>query len=271
MLYAKTGHGIVLTDVGRTFYKDALVALSNVEEVLKKYGKQNLATLTIAASHRPSKYLPPVISEFGKRHPQVIVSVKTHSSADIEKLLLNGGIDLAIVTNPAVSESSFVSDAYCREPLMAFVAANHPLAQIKTMKPLVTGPIPVILKPRGEGENLTEAQLKALTKRGFQFRIVAQCDSPAMVKGLVRCGMGVGFLYYDSIKRGIESGSFKIIEFPGMKLVGENRIVYPKDKPLSPLVKEFLSLLRAALEKPVLAKTIAAQATASSDGSHGSF
>src|ERR1044071_1862554 len=135
------------------------------------------------------------------------------------------------------------------------------------MKPLISGPIPVILKPRGEGENLTEAQLKEFTKQGFQFRIVAQCDSPAMVKGLVRCGMGVGFLYYDSIKRGIESGAFKTIEFPGMSLVGENRIVYPKDKPLSPLVKEFLSLLRAALRKPAPAETIAAQARKSNGSS----
>ena len=76
-----------------------------------------------------------------------------------------------------------------------------------------------------------------------------RCESPEAVKELVRHGAGIGFLYYNSIKRGIERGRFKAIEIPGLDLTGQSYIVYSKEKPLSRLAGEFLSFLRTSLTK----------------------
>jgi LysR family hydrogen peroxide-inducible transcriptional activator len=258
-LIRQTGRGVELTAGGERFLQEVRPIAMQLEALKKKYSPKR-DSITIAASHRPSKYvLPSLVSEFGEKHPQATVEVITHSSVQIEKLLLDGKIDLAIVTNPITSEASFVSESYCHEPLIAFVAAHHPLAKVKAFPFSAMGTIPVVLKPRREGQSRTETLLRKFSEQGFQFRIVSQCNSPEVVKELVRCGTGVGFLYYNSIKRGIESGAFKTIKFPGLNLTGENRIVYPKDKPLTPLAREFLEFLRAALRKDARTETIKGQ------------
>jgi hypothetical protein len=46
-----------------------------------------------------------------------------------------------------LSASSFVIERYCSEPLTAFVAANHPIARMKSLRAAEIRTIPVIIKP----------------------------------------------------------------------------------------------------------------------------
>ncbi|HWP22567.1 MAG TPA: LysR family transcriptional regulator [Candidatus Binatia bacterium] len=271
-LIRQTGRGVELTSAGEAFFCEVLPLAVQFQALKKKYSP-NRNFIEIAASNRPSKYvLPPLISEFHKTHPQATVNLTTRSSVQIEKLMLDGKLDLAITTDPRISTSSFATESYCREPLTAFVSSNHPLTRVKSLQPSAIGIIPVILKPRGDGESQVEGILRNLSKQGFQFRIVARCESPEVVKEFVRYGTGVGFLFYNSIKRGIESGYFKTIQFPGLSVVGENRIVYPKDKPLSPMAREFLEFLRAALRKVASIETASTpQSNGNSNGRAGDY
>jgi DNA-binding transcriptional LysR family regulator len=85
------------------------------------------------------------MAEFTKKHPMANITLRTQSSVEIEKLLLGSKVDVAITTNPSSNllGSSFVAEAYCREPLIAFVAADHPLARLKTLSlaDLITFPV----------------------------------------------------------------------------------------------------------------------------------
>ncbi len=111
------------------------------------------------------------------------------------------------------------------------------------------GTIPIIIKFRREGQSRVERQLSGLGKEGIKFKVVMRCESPESVKELVRRGAGMGFLYYNSIKRGIERGRFKVIEIPGLDLTGQSYIVSSKEKPLSRLAGEFLSFLRTSFDE----------------------
>ena len=189
------------------------------------------------------------MTEFSKKHPSANLTLRTRSSLEIAKLLLESKVDLAITTNPTVAVASFFTEPYCKERLTAFVAANHPLAQMKSMRASNIGSIPIIIKFRREGQSRVERQFTGIGKEGIKFKVVMRCESPESVKELVRHGTGIGFLYYNSIKRGIERGRFKAIEIPGLDLTGQSYIVYSKEKPLSRLAGEFLSFLRTSLTK----------------------
>jgi hypothetical protein len=97
----------------------------------------------------------------------------------------------------------------------------------------------------------------------MKFKNMVRCDSPEVVKELVRLRAGVGFLYYDSIGRGIERGDFKVIRISGLELSGQNYIIYRKDKALNSLAKEFLSLLRRSVTKDLRPDTGSPQANRS--------
>ena len=249
-LLKNNGRGIELTRSGRTYLNEVLPIFSQFQALQEKYTPSQ-ESVTIAASYRPSKYLlPALMTEFSKKHPSANLTLRTRSSLEIEKLLLESKVDLAITTNSTVAVASFFTEPYCRERLTAFVAANHPLAQMKSMRASDIGTIPIIVKFRREGQSRVERQLMSgFGKEGIKFKVVMRCESPEAVKELVRHGAGIGFLYYNSIKRGIERGRFKAIEIPGLDLTGQSYIVYSKEKPLSRLAGEFLSFLRTSLTK----------------------
>jgi DNA-binding transcriptional LysR family regulator len=133
-LLKNNGRGIELTRSGRTYLNEVLPIFSQFEALQEKYTPSQ-ESVTIAASYRPSKYLlPALMTEFSKKHPSANLTLRTRSSLEIEKLLLESKVDLAITTNPTVAVVTFFREPYCRERLTAFVAANHPLAQMKSMR-----------------------------------------------------------------------------------------------------------------------------------------
>ena len=86
---------------------------------------------------------------------------------------------------------------------------------------------------------------KELRDLGYKPTIAVECEASDAVQAAVQKGMGVGILVGDSVKSGIESGTLIKLDVSGLKeVVLESFIVYDKRRPLSPIAKEFLELLR---------------------------
>jgi Transcriptional regulator len=99
-LLKNNGRGIELTRSGRTYLNEVLPIFWQFQALQEKYTPSQ-ESITIAASYRPSKYLLPVLmTEFSKKHPSANLTLRTRSSREIEKLLLESKVDLAITTNP---------------------------------------------------------------------------------------------------------------------------------------------------------------------------
>ena len=259
-LIKKNGRGIDLTNDGRAYFTEVTPILAQLDALQNKYAPGH-ESLRIAATFRPSKYiLPEIMAKIGKRHPGASLTLLTRSSGEIEKLLLESKVDLAITSDPTLVQSSLVTEAYSREPLTPFVLANHPLAQRKSLRSGDVCTVAVIVKTNGNNQTRIEAQLSEWEKKDFKFKSVIRCESPQVVKAFVRLGTGVGILYYSAIERGIDRGEFKTLQkIPGFSLSGQNFIVYPKNKRLSQLTREFLSLLRASAANEPSIKTVIPQ------------
>ena len=258
-LFKKNGRGRKLTRSGQAFLNEVSPLWSQFEELEKKYSR-SADSITIAATHRPSKYLiPALITRFSNNHPAAKLTLLTRSSFEIEKLLIDETVDLAIITNPTSSMSSFVTEPYYRESLTAFVAANHPLAHIRSLGATADGTIPLIVKCRRDGQSRVEQQLQGFEKQGMKFKVVMRCESPEVVKEFVRQGAGVGLLYLNSIRQGIERGAFKTLQLPALDIVGQIYIVYSKEKPLTRLARELLLFLRMSVTGAGLVKPLVSQ------------
>jgi hypothetical protein len=57
-------------------------------------------------------------------------------------------------------------------------------------------------------------------------------------------------MYHDAVKREIGQGEFKAVRIAGLDLERQSYIVYLKEKSLSVVAQEFLSLLRASAKDP---------------------
>jgi DNA-binding transcriptional LysR family regulator len=83
--------------------------------------------------------------------------------------------------------------------------------------------------------------------------------SSSSVKEAVRQEAGVGILYHDAVKREIDQGEFKTVTIAGPDIERQSYIVYLKEKPLSVVAREFLSLLRASASQDSPIKAVSAQ------------
>ena len=252
-LHEKIGRGIELTEAGRIFQR-------GVNAILKQHGKLkqtlNVAfpatraeTLTVGGSYSPTEsVLPSLLAIFEKRHPQVQIMLRTDNWHTIRRLILNSEVEIALVNNAPPSRS-LTMETYREEPLVAFVAVNHPLARKRKLTLLDFESTPFVTRIANGLPGTTEKALKKLKKRGFNYNISMRCESPDAVKMAVKRKEGVGILFKNTVGPDVRRGDFKIIKMPGLNLVGKSYIIYHKDRPLSPNAMEFLDLLRQSRRK----------------------
>jgi DNA-binding transcriptional LysR family regulator len=148
-LFKKTGRGLALTAEGRRLWKDLQPILNQLERLELKYRHKAETTaqeiLAIGGSPGLSTVLlPSLVARFKEDHPSITVFLHTATSEEIQELVLNGKIELALVVNPFPSLGLHI-EPYRREQLVPFVSPKHPLTKQQglPLKELVKFPLAV--------------------------------------------------------------------------------------------------------------------------------
>ena len=258
ILYNKKGRGIELTQPGYAFCEVVRAMVSSVDTFKRNHSGPTAESLIIGASHGPSAcLLPLVMSQAKKRYPSVNPTLRTASSGEVEEWIVISKIDLGLVNDPSMSPL-FQTEPYRCEQLVAFVTPGHPLAK-KQLEAHKLSDIPFVIKTRRNKQSKSEEQLNKLGKNGFKFTIAMRCENPQSVMNAVRHGVGLGLLFYGTIKGEIDRGEFSIVQLPGIELIRENYVVYLKEKPLSSVAEHFLTFLRASVTTNPPIRTIVSQ------------
>ncbi len=247
-LYVKSGRGIELTEKGRRFVEDAEAILLQFEKLKEKFRNRfsptDTGTFAIGGTYGPSALLlPSVILEFKRKRPKTHVNLLTASQRAIERKVLQSDVELAVVSS-VDPPPHLHSEPYGTLDLVAFVAADHPLAKKKELNLSDLAKTPLIIRGgRGGAKSNTEMILKQLSDLGLKLNIAMCSDSSEAVKTAVRKKLGVGILYRDVVKISLRRGEFKLINLSGINMKGKLFIIYPSGKPLSSNARAFLALL----------------------------
>ena len=244
-LYKKNKEGIELTGAGQTLLTTAsefLNQLDSLRKPLNHDAEKAVQSLTIGGTYNPSvKYLPSAIAAFQKTHPDIKATFLTSDRANIQKLVRESEVDIAIIQSPSES-ADFNLEHFAVDNLTFFAHPMHPLAKKQKLDFEDLAETPLILRDRGASQKM----LKQLECRGLTLNVTLRCVSPDAVKAAVRRKMGVGILFYNQIEEDVKRKELKTLKFSGLpKLVGNSYIVYSKSKPLSSIADEFLNLLRS--------------------------
>lgn len=245
-LYQKGKRGIVLTENGEAFLEHVRVVLNDIAKLNKRFGAQPTSRkqmlLRVGGSYAPSAtFLPKVLAAFGKRHPGVQLSLKTHDSASLERMLLDSELDVALLNHRPNSEH-LISQPYRREKLVLFARANHALAKKTRLTLAELARAPLIIREAKGSPTLIERMLRQADSE-LRPNIVLRCESPAAVKAAVRNNMGIGLLFLSSVEADFQSGKFRRLRLIGANLDVHTYIVERRDA-LSPIVSSFVGILR---------------------------
>ena len=248
-LYRKVGGGIQLTAAGSLLLKEAKAILSRVDNLGARLHAEPAArateSLTVGGSYSPSAVLlPSLLARFKKSHPLVELKLRTDNRPNIERLVLKGAVELAVLSNPT-SNHHLAIEPYRTESLVAFVANNHPLRRKKQLTWEDLGRLGFVIRQPLEGQGATAQFIRRLKDRRVKLKVVMHCESPEAVKVAVSRRMGVGILFKDLIADSLKKGEFRELTLPVEGLDGKSFVVYHKTRPLSPVAQDFLKLLRA--------------------------
>ncbi|MCS4504344.1 LysR substrate-binding domain-containing protein [Arhodomonas aquaeolei] len=179
-LFERTSRSVRLTEAGGTFLPYARRILRLQEEAVGAVGEGAEASqLRFGLSEEQAlAYLPEVLAGFTRAHPDLHLEVICEMSPVLIRRLEEGELDLALAVRHRHTKTG---EVVAREPLV-WVAAEG-------FVPPVGAPLPMAVNP--EGCTYRAQAFSALSRAGWDWRVVYTSQSPTGINLAVQAGLAV--------------------------------------------------------------------------------
>jgi DNA-binding transcriptional LysR family regulator len=246
-LWRKTGKGIELTPAGNHLLRYSLRIVRRVEtakvRLRREFRGLMSPSLLIGGSEIAStKFLPPLLGIFKKRHPELEIRLRTGSGAVLARLVLTGEIDLALV-NGCPDYWHIVKEPFGLGPIIACVSRNHPLAKKTVLTQDDMDGFGFITRTDDDIDHSAKF-LGMLKARGFRPWVAVECESSASKRAAALNGLGITLIFRDFVQDDLASGELVELEVSGGELYVNSSLIYHKTRPLPRAAEAFLALLR---------------------------
>jgi DNA-binding transcriptional LysR family regulator len=196
-LFDRDRHRVMLTDAGQVLLPEARATLAAAQAARDAVseaegGLRGTVTVGTMLSTGPLD-LAGLLGRFHRTHPGVAVRLRLSASgsAGLAGELLEGRLDLALVSLPGPPPAGLNLRPVTEEPLIAVGQPGHPLAARPATLALLAGE-PFIDFPLGWGNRAVVDQ--AFAAAGLDREVPFEAADFAAVISLVRGGLGIAFL-----------------------------------------------------------------------------
>ncbi|MEB5337536.1 LysR substrate-binding domain-containing protein [Pseudomonas aeruginosa] len=199
-LFERTNRRVELTDAGRLFLDESRQVLAQVDKAVLLARRAHLGELGelkigFTSSAPFTSTIPSSIHAFRKAYPDVHLDLQEMSSRQVLKALLEESLQVGVIRPLALPDAVHWVELF-REPLVAVLRADHPLAAGSEdgLAIAALAEEPFVFFPRSYGAGLYD-QVIALTRQaGFSPRIAQEASEAMTIIGLVSAGLGVSIL-----------------------------------------------------------------------------
>jgi LysR family hydrogen peroxide-inducible transcriptional activator len=193
-LFHRLGRKAVLSEAGTVFLERARRILFEVDDSTRELQDSPALErkITVGAITTLAPYLmPQLLALCRSRLPHLQVNLREDFRADLAKGVLDGELDLAIVSLP-VNDPRISVEPLFTETLLLAVGKPHPLARKPevTVADLVNETFVLL----GTGSSLAEQIRRFCGDHNFEPKIGYRCAQVATVKALVALGVGITIL-----------------------------------------------------------------------------
>jgi len=248
-LFHRLGRKAVLTEAGAAFLERARRILFEVEDATKELGDSPTfeRRITVGAIPTLAPYLlPTLIARCRKRHPNLQVNIREDFKATLVGEMLDGELDLALVTLP-IEEASIQVEVLWKESLLLVIAKDHPLA----LKQKVTGAdlaneTFILL---GSSSSLAAQVRRFCGDHHFEPRMGSRCAQVATVKALVATGAGISILP-EGARSDADRESLAYVTLSDSEPTREIAVLKHMQRYQSRGAEQFLALVREGPREP---------------------
>lgn len=252
-LFERTNRRVALSEAGQLFLDEARQVLAQVDKAADVARRAQLGELgemkigfTSSAPFNSS--IPQAIFAFRRAFPAVHLNLLEMSSRDVAEALVEESIEIGVM-RPFPLADSLVGVELFREPLVAVIQAEHPLAE-GSENGLYIGALadePFVFFPRSYGSGLYAQLLSLARQAGFSPHIAQEAGEAMTIIGLVSAGLGVSVLPASFQHMRIKGVVYRpLLDADASTAVW---LVQRKGNP-SPMAKAFAELVTRKMVKP---------------------
>ena len=197
-LFARTNRSVSLTEAGRQFLADSRQILSQVDDAAARaarlhHGETGELRIGFTSSAPFIKAVSDTLSTFRRRYPDVHIQTRETNTREQIVPLNEGALDLGLMRNTQLPET-LVWERVLREPLLAMVPRDHPLASQPRVSLRELAREPFVFFAPHVGTGLYDDILGLLRRYDLTPTIAQEVGEAMTIIGLVAAGLGVSIL-----------------------------------------------------------------------------
>lgn len=242
-LFERLGRKLYITKAGQrllTYARHIVHLHVQAEEEMRRFGalyRVRLgATVTIGSS-----VLLRLLLELDRLHPDNQIVSLIQNTAVLENMLLDDALDLALIEGE-VHAKDLKTEIFLSDTLIPVAAPQHPLSACAAVEPRQLARERFFVRETGSGTR--ERFDETMRAHGLSYQACGIYNNTEAIKRAVALNLGVSVLSERSVREEIARGTLCRLPLRGMTLQRHFRLVYHKNKYISPELEEILSICR---------------------------
>lgn len=242
ILFERINHRLYLTPIGETMLDHALHILElfhHMEDDINIHGQTNHIRIGGSVSVGTC-IIPPLIQRLAQQELPISYSVIINNTSKIEQLINDYELDLALVEG-YVDNPNLVIEDVAEDELVLAVSAKHPLT---CKKNITFGDLEQYTFISREDGSSKRNQLELhMQKLGLKLSTNYTCSSVDAIKQALQYTDSIAALSRMMISEEIKKEVLTILPLDDMKVKRSIRLIYHKNKYISPAMKAFIKVL----------------------------
>jgi LysR family positive regulator for ilvC len=249
-LFERDRRSVRLTPAGTRFAEHARETLERWEGLQRTLQDPRGAlsgTIVLFASVTACQtFLPELLSDFRRRHPDIHIQLETGYAADALERLAEGHVDVSVAAIPSQVPRALVARVLLHTPLV--FAAPRAACEVERLchrRPLPWAELPVVLPSSGQARESADRWFR---RRRIVPQVYGEIAGSEAILALVSLGCGVGIVPRIVLEESPLASKVRVLEpEAGGEALGEFRVgvCTQRKKLTSPLVRALWESFKA--------------------------
>ena len=238
------GRQLYITDFG----KEIAIAVEQIVNEVNKINYKSLAykgimsgVLKISVVSTGKYVMPFFLSDFMNFNKGIELEMDVTNKSKVITALKNNEIDFALVSS-IPDDIQLDSESLMENKLFLVGGSQLQYSDAFAMKSLLQD-MPLIFREEGSATRLHMEEY--IKNKGLIVKSKLQLTSNEAVKQAVISGLGVSIMPLIGLKNELERGDIKIIQFEDLPMISNWKLIWLKDKKMSPVAQAYLTYLQA--------------------------
>ena len=246
VLFNRIGKKIILTDAGESLYAlaEKIFELEmQVEESIRDFQHQKSGKISIVTAETfGAFYLPRMIINFHRSHPDIYVSVLTLTDRYVIEKVSNLTYDIGFISKEMEHPKIIVKELF-EESVILIASPGHPLAKKSIIEPAELDNVQMVMPEPDSG---TRNMINEFSKRhNVRFNVVCEFSNNDSIKTLVQEGMGLSLISKNVVQGEIRRGDLAAIKINDCSLTRKYYITYHREKYFTRTISDFMEITKA--------------------------